>query len=312
MGAKVLVTGGTGSFGKSFIARLLSSAVAEVRAMSRDEQKHVELRRRFADLRLKSYIGDVRDYDACIRACHGCTHVFHAAAMKHVDVVERIPWEGVLTNVMGTWNMLRAADATGVWRFVGISTDKAVEPINAYGMTKGLQEKLLTAHQSLQVEPMRVTAVRYGNVWSSNGSVVPFFRNLLETGATKLPITHPDMTRFILTLAQAVDLVLLAAQAPHGALLVPHLKALRIVDLADEMLVACGQQRGSYDIVGIRPGEKIHETLLSLDELRRATTYDTYHQVGMTYCNEALKPFTSEWADRMSAKEIGDMLWRAA
>jgi UDP-N-acetylglucosamine 4,6-dehydratase len=204
--------------------------------------------------------------------------------------------------------MLRAADAAGARRFVGISTDKAVEPINAYGMTKGLQEKLLVSWEGSS--GMLVTGVRYGNVLASQGSVVPYFAALLAKGETTLPITALAMTRFLLTLHQAVDLVLQAAEAPAGALLVPVLSAVAVTDLADEMLAAAGQQRGAYRVVGVRPGEKIHETLLSSDERRRARDLGSYYEVlhGVYQADWDLPALTSANTPRMSGAEIRGML----
>lgn len=311
-GVRILVTGGTGSFGHHYICRLLATCpeMVEVRSFSRDEQKHVEQRRAIRDTRLISVVGDVRDYDACLRAAAGCTHVFHAAAMKHVDVIERTPWEAVQTNVHGTWNMVRAADAAGVGRLVGISTDKAVEPVNAYGFTKGLMEKILTAYTPLTSD-MQVTAVRYGNVFASKGSVVPLFRKLLAEGAEELPITSRQMTRFILTLDQASDLVAYAARRAHGTLWVPDLPAVHIVDLARAMLKRAGREPDMWHEVGIRPGEKIHETLLSLDELRRARRVEGHYAVTSVYVAAAAGPtsaLTSEHARRMSSDELHAIL----
>jgi len=262
-----VVTGGTGSFGKTILRRLLKTNIKEIRVFSRDEQKHVSLMRQITDKRVKYIIGDVRDYDSVEKCFKGADIVFNAAAIKHVPIAEIHPWEATRTNVIGAKNCLLAADKVGVKRFISISTDKAVEPINAMGITKALQEKLVLAYEP--DSDMICGCIRYGNVLNSNGSVVPFFKNLLDSGERVLPLTSNKMTRFILTLEQAIDLVFYSiSKMNNGDLFVSDIPSLCIEDLADVMLESYGG--GSTKIVGIRPGEKLHETLLSFDETARA------------------------------------------
>ena len=307
---RVLVTGGTGSFGRAILTRLLCQpSVSEVRVLSRDEQKHVQLLREVGDARLVSVVGDVRDYTACVSAAVGCDTVFHAAAIKHVPVAERQPWEAVQTNIFGVHNMLRAADSAGVTRFVAVSTDKAVAPINAMGMTKAVQEKLV--HAFLPRSGMISCCVRYGNVLASRGSVIPYFKSILQSGGRTLPVTSPHMTRFMLTLPQAIDLVMYAAATGvAGDLFVSHIPAFLLSDLAAVMLAHYGSE-GATTVVGIRPGEKLHETLLSEDEMRCAVRVGGHYRI-----NEALRrdadagvaPLTSDTCERLTREGIRDLL----
>ncbi|RMH55396.1 MAG: NAD-dependent epimerase/dehydratase family protein [Candidatus Hydrogenedentota bacterium] len=275
-GKKVLVTGGTGSFGRYVVNRLLAEDVAEIRIFSRDEKKQFDMRHRFSDPRVRFFLGDVRDRTAVEEAMGGVEVVFHAAALKQVPHCEKFPTEAIGTNVLGARNVVQAAIEEAVEAVIAISTDKAVQPVNVMGMTKALQERLLAnAQNSTRNRGTRFLAVRYGNVLNSRGSVVPFFRNLLRRGK-RLTITNPDMTRFLLTLNQAVDLVLYAYREGRGGeLFVRKAPSARIVDLAKAVCELAGAPC-EYDIIGIYPGEKIHEILISEEERTRCEEQDEY------------------------------------
>lgn len=306
----VFVTGGTGSFGKAIVTRLLQSKVAEVRVFSRDEQKHVALQREFTDPRLKFMVGDVRDPSRLALAMRGSELVFNAAAIKHVHFTEMHPYEAVLTNIVGAYNVLRAAMDNKVSRLVTISTDKAVQPVNVMGMTKAIQERLITAYSG--VGGLKTGCIRYGNVLASNGSVVPFFKSLLEKGERVLPVTDPKMTRYMLTLSEGIDLVLYACSTVEdGETMVMHRPAFRVVDLAEVMLEAYGG--GEIRLTGIRPGEKIHETLLSSEEMRRATNDGDFYTVHRYKSeNEVFedvdRELRSDNAKLMTKDELGKLL----
>ena len=267
-GKRILITGGTGSFGKTLVGLCLSqSAAREIMVFSRDEQKHVALRREFSDPRLRLFVGDVRDLERVRQAMRGVELVFHAAAIKHVPLTEEHPFEAVQTNVLGCQNVLTAALEAGVEAVVTLSTDKAVEPVNVMGMSMALQERLTA---SFARKGTRVSIVRYGNVLASNGSVVPFFLQLVRRGESVLPVTDRRMTRFVLTLDESVGLVLHAlSHGANGEIYVLDLPAFRIWDVAEVMAEAT--ERVRVEEVGIRPGEKLHESLISAEEMRRAT-----------------------------------------
>jgi FlaA1/EpsC-like NDP-sugar epimerase len=274
--AVVLVTGGTGSFGQAILRRLLSTPVREVRVFSRDEQKHVALHRQCEDNRVKFLVGDVRDPARLLQAARGASIVFHAAALKHVHFTEMHPYEAVRTNVEGAQNVIRACQEAGVRSLIAVSTDKAVQPVNVMGMTKAIQERLISAASADGT--LRTGCVRYGNVLASNGSVAPYFRSLLRDGARVLPVTDERMTRFMLTLGDGIDLVLYAAKAASdGEIIVADLPAFRVIDLAEVMLEAHGG--GRVQIAGIRPGEKLHESLISNEEMRRTERHEGYFVV---------------------------------
>lgn len=264
----VLVTGGTGSLGQALVARLLQDPVIRrLRVYSRDELKQAEMRERFPDPRLQFFLGDVRDRMRLAEACHRVSAVVNCAALKRVDALAYNPEEALKTNVLGTLNVVKAAIETGVGRVIVISSDKAVEPINHYGMTKGLAETLAIRANARGVPcGTRIAVVRYGNVMASRGSVVGIFRRALAE-KRPLPVTDPLCTRFWLTLADAVDLVrwtLLRLRG--GEVVVPVLPALLLDDLAAAM-----NADADIDIIGLRAGgEKLHESLLNEDEQRRA------------------------------------------
>lgn len=265
-GKSVLVTGGTGSFGKAFVKRALESNARKVIVFSRDEQKHYEMQRTMTDRRLRFFVGDIRDRDRLMSALRDVDIVVHAAAMKHVPICEYNPIEAVQTNVNGAKNLLEAAMACGVERVIALSTDKAVSPANLYGATKLCMEKLLIAANAYAGDRWtRFSIVRYGNVMGSAGSVIPLFRSQLQRG--QLTITDSRMTRFWIMMEDAVALVLRGLELMTGGeIFIPKLPTTDIETLAEAL--APGIPRTT---VGIRPGEKLHETLISAEESRRTS-----------------------------------------
>lgn len=266
-GRTVLLTGGTGSFGSAFVEWLLSDhADVTIRVLSRDELKQSQMQERFVgDSRLRFFVGDVRDRDRLRRAMHGADIVVHAAAMKQVPACEYNPSEAVLTNVIGSQNVVDAAIDSGVGRVIALSTDKAVNPANLYGATKLCEEKLIVQGNAYASHSNTIlSCVRYGNVVGSRGSVVPLFRSQAVSG--RLTVTDDRMTRFWITLDQAVQLVLTALERMVGGeVFVPKIPSMRVVDLAEA--IAPGVP---VEFTGIRPGEKLHEALLTADEARHA------------------------------------------
>lgn len=261
----ILITGGTGSFGRACSRRLLEFEPKAVRIFSRDEFKQLSMRVDFEDARMRFLIGDVRDADRLRVAFRGVDIVIHAAALKQVPACEYNPFEAVQTNILGASNVVMAAIDAGVPLTVALSTDKAVNPANLYGATKLCAEKVFTnAHSYVGDTGSTFTCVRYGNVVGSRGSVVPLFLDQAKTGT--LTITDERMTRFWMTLDEAVEFVLArAASASGGEVFVPKLPSMRIVDVA-----AAVAPQAKHEIIGIRPGEKLHEVLLTKDEARHA------------------------------------------
>lgn len=263
-GKKILVTGGTGSFGRKFVETVLKKfKPAKLIVFSRDELKQSEMQRQFNAPCMRYFIGDVRDETRLHRAFHGIDVVIHAAALKHVPVVEYNPFEAVKTNIIGAENIINAAIDNNVARVVALSSDKAVNPVNMYGATKLCADKMFVASNNYSGNARtRFSVVRYGNVLGSRGSVVPVFRELKKTG--KIPITDKRMTRFWITLEQGVDLVLRAFRLMDGGeIFVPKIASMKITDLASVIAPGCKRK-----IVGIRPGEKLHEVLIPADEMR--------------------------------------------
>lgn len=284
-GASVLITGGTGSFGKAFTRRLLADGKAErIVLYSRDELKQYEVRQLLGDdERLRFLIGDVRDKERLRRAMTGIDFVVHAAALKQVDTAEYNPYECVKTNILGSQNVIDVAIDAGVRRVVALSTDKASSPINLYGATKLCADKLFIAgnHYAAAADT-RFSVVRYGNVVGSRGSVVPFFRQLVEDGAKKLPITDERMTRFWITLPQAVQFVLDAFnRMTGGELYVPRIPSMKITDLAKVIAPEL-----ETEVIGIRPGEKLHEEMISVEDAHRTLRFADHYVV---------KPVISQW-----------------
>lgn len=268
-GKSILVTGGTGSFGKAFIQKALTSKARKVIVFSRDEQKHYDMERGMKDRRLRFFVGDIRDRDRLQTALRDVDIVVHAAAMKHVPICEYNPIEAVQTNVNGARNLIEAAMSCGVERVLALSTDKAVSPANLYGATKLCMEKLLIAANAYAGDrATRFSCVRYGNVMGSAGSVIPLFRAQRNRG--QLTITDRRMTRFWIEMSEAVALVLRGIELMNGGeIFIPKLPASDIETLAEA--VAPGIPRAQ---VGIRPGEKLHETLVSAEEARRTSDLD--------------------------------------
>ena len=277
----IAITGGTGSFGQTVALRLLELGVKEVRILSRDEAKQDAMRHTFADPRLRYYLGDVRQSQSLAHAFSGADVVFHAAALKQVPSCEVFPEQALQTNVLGSENVILQAQAQSVRKVVFLSTDKAVAPVNAMGMTKALMEKLVQAYaRRLGANGPVLCCVRYGNVLYSRGSVVPLFLERIQQ-RRPLPVTVPEMTRFLLPLPQAVGLVELALQvAQTGDLLVRKSPAASLATLTTAMQGLFGVDL-PIESIGIRPGEKIHETLASAEELGRAIDLGDHLRIPM-------------------------------
>ncbi|MFT3961368.1 polysaccharide biosynthesis protein [Propionivibrio sp.] len=275
----LLITGGTGSFGNAVLQRFLHSDISEIRIFSRDEKKQEDMRIALNSEKLKFYIGDVRNYDSIHDALRGVDYVFHAAALKQVPSCEFYPMEAVRTNVLGAENVMRAAIANEVKRCVVLSTDKAVYPINAMGISKAMMEKLMVAKSRL-CDPGKtvLSATRYGNVMASRGSVIPLFMDQLQSGKP-LTITDPSMTRFLMTLEESVDLVLYAFKnARPGDIFVQKAPASTVGDLAQAIKELLGRDN-EIRVIGTRHGEKLYESLLSREEMARAEDLGDYYRV---------------------------------
>lgn len=271
----ILITGGTGSFGKAFVRRLLENHHSErIVIYSRDELKQYEMAAEFPDERLRFFIGDVRDRERLVRAMSGADTVIHAAALKHVPTAEHNPFECVKTNVHGAMNVVECAIDCDVERIVALSTDKAAMPINLYGASKLLSDKLfISAHGYAGHSRARFSVVRYGNVVGSRGSVIPFFLKQREKGV--IPITDRRMTRFWITLDQGVDFVLRAAHTMRGGeMFVPKIPSMRLTDLAEAVAPGCEILN-----VGIRPGEKLHEVMITADDARRTLEFQDHYVI---------------------------------
>lgn len=268
-GKKILITGGSGSLGKALTKRLLEMKVDTIRIFSRNEHKQIEMESEFNDERIRYFLGDVRDLNRLTKALEDIDIVFHTAALKHVPKIEYNPFEAINTNVIGSQNVIDACLKENVEKAVCIGTDKAVSPLNTYGATKLLMEKLfVSANNYLNPKKHRTKfiAVRYGNVLGSSGSVIPKFIEQIIT-KHKITITDPNMTRFSITMKESLDFILKATELGNGSeIFVPKLKAYRILDVKDalqELLHSVDEE-----IIGIRPGEKLHETLINNDEMR--------------------------------------------
>lgn len=276
---KLLITGGTGSFGNAVLKRFLHSNFAEIRVFSRDEKKQEDMRIALNNDKVKFYIGDVRNYDSIYDALMGVDYVFHSAALKQVPSCEFYPMEAVRTNVIGAENVIRASIARGVSRCVVLSTDKAVYPINAMGMSKAMMEKVMIANSRL-CDPARTVlcATRYGNVMASRGSVIPLFLQQLRDGKP-LTITDPNMTRFLMSLEESVDLVLYAFEnACPGDIFVQKAPACTVGVLAQALHELVGSN-SDIKIIGTRHGEKLFESLVSREEMVRCEDLDGYYRI---------------------------------
>jgi UDP-N-acetylglucosamine 4,6-dehydratase len=314
----LLITGGTGSFGNAVAQRFASTDIREIRIFSRDEKKQDDMRRRYRNDKLKFYIGDVRDLASIKSAMHGVDYVFHAAALKQVPSCEFFPLEAVKTNVFGTDNVLTAAIESGVKAIVCLSTDKAAYPINAMGISKAMMEKVVVAKsRTVNADQTLICATRYGNVMASRGSVIPLFIDQIKAGKP-LTVTDPNMTRFLMTLEEAVELVLYAFHhAETGDIMVQKAPASTIGDLAQaikELFKACNEIR----IIGTRHGEKRYETLLTKEEFliaedlgnffrvpadNRDLNYDKYFSEGDPQLSNDVE-FNSDNAQRLSMAQI--------
>ena len=275
----LMITGGTGSFGNAVLKRFLSTDVGEIRIFSRDEKKQEEMRIALQNDKLKFYIGDIRNYDSIHQAMKGVDYVFHAAALKQVPSCEFYPMEAVRTNVLGAENVMNAAITHGVSRVVVLSTDKAVYPINAMGVSKAMMEKLMVAKARMQNEGETVLcATRYGNVMASRGSVIPLFVNQLREGKP-ITITDPKMTRFLMSLDDSVDLVLHAfVHGEQGDIFVQKAPASTVQDLA-QALRALFSKDNPIRIIGTRHGEKLYETLVSREEMAKVEDMGGYYRI---------------------------------
>lgn len=274
----LLITGGTGSFGNAVLRRFLDSGLSELRILSRDEKKQDDIRKRFPNPRLKFYLGDVRDYQSVLNAVRGVDFIFHAAALKQVPSCEFHPLEAVKTNVLGTENILEAAISCGVQRVVCLSTDKAVYPINAMGISKAMMEKVAVAKSRSSADSV-ICVTRYGNVMASRGSVIPLFADQIRAGKP-ITITDPNMTRFMMTLDDAVDLVLYAfSNGSPGDIFVQKAPAATIATLVTALTGLMGVPEHPIDVIGTRHGEKLYEVLLSREEMAAAIDLGGYFRV---------------------------------
>lgn len=277
-GAVLLITGGTGSFGNAVLRRFLMSEIREIRILSRDEKKQDDMRKHYNNPKLKFYIGDVRDYQSVLNAVRGTDFIYHAAALKQVPSCEFHPLEAVKTNVLGTENVLEAAISCGVKRVVCLSTDKAVYPINAMGISKAMMEKVVVA-KSRNSNSTVICATRYGNVMASRGSVIPLFVDQIRA-AKPITITDPSMTRFMMTLDDAVDLVLYAfVHGAPGDIFIQKAPAATIETLSHALTDLLGVPNHELRIIGTRHGEKLYEVLLSREEMVAAEDLGGYYRV---------------------------------
>ena len=275
----LMITGGTGSFGNAVLRRFLDTGVREIRVFSRDEKKQEDMRIALNNPKLKFYIGDVRNFDSISDALHGCDYVFHAAALKQVPSCEFYPLEAVRTNVLGAENVMNAAVARGVARVIVLSTDKAVYPINAMGLSKAMMEKLMVAKSRIRMEGETVlSATRYGNVMASRGSVIPLFIDQIKAGRD-VTVTDPKMTRFLMSLPDSVDLVLHAfAHGQQGDVFVQKAPACTVQVLAEALLEIFGGT-SRVRVIGTRHGEKLFESLVSREEMAKAFDDDRYYRI---------------------------------
>lgn len=296
----LMITGGTGSFGNTVLKRFLSTDVREIRIFSRDEKKQEEMRIALNNDKLKFYIGDVRNYDSIYQAMKGVDYVFHAAALKQVPSCEFYPLEALRTNVLGSENVMEAAVARGVSRVVMLSTDKAVYPINAMGISKAMMEKFMVAKARMQNEGETVLcATRYGNVMASRGSVIPLFVSQLKEGKP-LTVTDPNMTRFLMSLEDSVDLVLYAFKhGEQGDIFVQKAPASTVADLA-QALKELLNKSNPVRVIGTRHGEKLYESLISREEMAKAQDMGGYYRIPADNRDLNYAQFFSEGEQKIS------------
>ena len=279
-GKNILITGGTGSFGKKFTQTLLAKFKPnKIIIYSRDEQKHYDMAQEYTQSCMRYFVGDVRDFKRLKKAMRDVDFVIHAAAMKHVDIAEYNPMECINTNIHGAEYVIDAAIDSGVKKVIALSTDKAANPINLYGATKLASDKLfVAANNMVGNHKIAFSVVRYGNVIGSKGSVVPFFKKLLNDGREELPITDERMTRFLITLQEGVDFVIKNfARMQGGEIFVPKIPSMRMIDLAMAM---SGDK--PYEVVGIRPGEKLHEAMITKEDSLRTVEFDDHYVIKPT------------------------------
>jgi UDP-N-acetylglucosamine 4,6-dehydratase len=273
-GKNILITGGTGSFGKKFVQTILKRYKPnKIVIFSRDELKQFEMAQKYNDSSMRYFIGDIRDLPRLEKAMKGIDFVVHAAALKHVPIAEYNPMECIKTNVMGAQNVIDACIANSVAYTIALSTDKAASPANLYGASKLVSDKLFVAANNLTgTHKIKFSVVRYGNVLGSRGSVIPFFKNLIAEGATSLPITEPNMTRFWITLQEGVDFVLTNFKRMQGGeIFVPKIPSMKMTEMAKAIAPHLEQK-----IIGIRPGEKLHEVMCPLDDSHLTLEFDKH------------------------------------
>ena len=322
-GKKILITGGTGSLGTALTKKLLETNVDTIRIFSRDEWKQVQMQSKFTDKRLRFLIGDIRDKERLSRALKGINIVIHAAALKQMPVAEYNPFEAVKTNVMGTENLIESCLNNNVELVLGIGTDKAVSPVNTYGATKFLMERLFVSANFFKGEQkIKFLCVRYGNVLGSRGSVVPVFVDQIKSG-NKVTVTDPSMTRFNITMDEALNLIFRAIEKGKGGeIFVPKLKAYKVGDIKDAIIEGLNSNAESENI-SIRPGEKIHESLINYDELRDTfensddyVIIDKHLQDSDFNKDESLvpttltEPYSSDKVQLLTKNELKDILIR--
>jgi len=318
----IIITGGTGSFGNATLNRFLDSDIKEIRIFSRDEKKQDDMRKLYKNDKIKFYIGNERDYDSIFNAMAGADYVFHAAALKQVPSCEFFPVQAGKTNILGAENVLRAAIANKVKKAIVLSTDKAVYPVNAMGMSKALMEKVMVAYSRQQPQNGTVLCgTRYGNVMASRGSVIPLFIEQIKA-EKPITVTDPEMTRYLMSLEEAVELVVFAYQnGVPGDIFVQKSPASTIIDLA-QALIELFEAKTEIKIIGTRHGEKKHETLVNREEMVKAIdlpgyfripadtrdlNYDKYFSDGQAKLAEA-EDYTSENTYRLSIPEIKEKL----
>jgi len=303
-GKKVLITGGTGSLGIALTKRLLQENVDTIRIFSRNENKQLEMDSKFHDDRLRFLLGDVRDYNRLTRAFEDIDIVFHAAALKHVPIIEYNPFEAIKTNVIGSQNVIDACLEEDVEKAICVGTDKAVSPLNTYGATKLLMEKLfITASNYLKKErhKTKFIALRYGNVLGSSGSVIPKFINQIKNNE-KITITDPNMTRFSISMDEALDFILKVTEIGKGSeIFVPKLRAYSLMDVKDALFDLLGKT--DEQIVGIRPGEKLHEILINNEEMNYCWEYQEMYMI----VDPSLRRFISLMNELPEKKKIENM-----
>jgi UDP-N-acetylglucosamine 4,6-dehydratase/5-epimerase len=298
----LMITGGTGTFGNAVLRRFLETEVKEIRVFSRDEKKQDDMRNRYGNPKLRFYIGDVRNHNSLKDAMHGIDFVFHAAALKQVPSCEFFPLEALKTNSLGTENVLNAAIETGVKRVIVLSTDKAVYPINAMGISKAMMEKLAVAKSRVAGMKTVICCTRYGNVMASRGSVIPLFIKQIQE-SRPLTVTDPNMTRFMMSIEDAVDLVIYAFQHGNpGDIFVQKAPACTIENLAMAIKIIF-KTNIPIDIIGTRHGEKLYETLLTREEMSVAEDLGGYYRVPADYRDLNYSPYFNEGREEVALKE---------